>query len=123
MATAKQPSGVITPKRLAPFAVTSPGGDALTVSIGPSGQTSIRSGDPLDVLKGSVIVRGMTHAQATAKKKGFWGRLWDGIKAAVRAVVEAVTFDVGGATCRPSVSVGATKGRISSLTVGISCIN
>jgi hypothetical protein len=65
----------------------------------------------------------MTHAQATAKKKGFWGRLWDGIKSAVNAVIDAVTFDVGGATCRPSVSVGTSNGRLTSMTVGISCIN
>jgi hypothetical protein len=106
-----------------PTAVTSPGGDQISVAIGPSGQTTLRSANPKEALMGRITVRGLTHAEATSKKRGFWGRLWDGIKAAVRKVIDTITFDVGGASCRPSVSVGTTKGRITSVTVGISCIN
>jgi hypothetical protein len=105
------------------LALKSPAGDALTVAIGPSGQTTIRSADAAKGQLGSITVRGLTHAQATSKKRGFWGRLWDGIKAAARKLVDAVTFDLGGATCRPSASVGVTKGRVTQVTVGISCTN
>jgi hypothetical protein len=109
--------------RAKPMAMTSPRGDAITVSIGPSGQTTIRSADAKKAELGSITVRGLTPAEATSKKKGFWGRLWDGIKAAVSRVVDAITFGVGGATCRPSVSVGTSKGRITKVLVGVSCTN
>lgn len=109
--------------RALPIAIKSPSGDAITVAIGPSGQTTIRSADATKAQLGSITVRGLTHAQATSKKRGFWGRLWDGIKAAARKLVDAVTFDLGGATCRPSASVGMTKGKVTQVTVGISCTN
>jgi hypothetical protein len=104
-------------------AVTSPGGDAVTVSIGPTGQTTIRLASATRGELASVIVRGLTHAQASSKSRGFWGRLWDKIKGVANALVDAVTFNVGGATCRPSASVGMKGGNINQATVGISCTN
>ena len=102
---------------------TTPSGDSIAVSIGPTGQTTLRSTDPREKLLGAVTVRGLSHGQAIAKKGGFWGRLWDGIKAAVRKIIDVITFDVGGASCRPNASVGTSKGQISRVTLGISCIN
>jgi hypothetical protein len=93
------------------------------VSIGPSGQTTIRSVEATKGQLGSITVRGLTHAQATSKKRSFWGRVWDAIKSVARKLVDAVTFDFGGASCRPNASVGMTKGKVTQVTVGISCTN
>ena len=103
--------------------ISTPSGDSIAVSIGPTGQTTLRSTDSREKVMGAVTVRGLSHGQAIAKKRGFWGRLWDGIKAAVSKIIDAITFDVGGASCRPSASVGTTNGQISRVTLGISCIN
>lgn len=116
-------TGTTKRARVRPMTITSPDGEVITVSIGPSGRTTIRSGDATKAELGSITVRGLTYAQATSKKRGFWGRLWAGIKAAVGRLVDAITFDVGGATCRPSASVGTTKGRVTSVVVGVSCTN
>jgi hypothetical protein len=105
------------------MALTSPGGDQLAVSIGATGQTTIKFATAKRKELGSITVRGLTHAEATSKSRGFWGRLWDGIKAAANKVIDAVTFGIGGATCRPSASVGMKGQRVTQVTVGISCTN
>ena len=109
--------------RVRPLTFRSRAGDSLAVTIGATGRTTIRAvastGRGLDAL----VVRGLTADEASRKSKGFWGRLWDGIKSAANAVIDAVTFGVGGATCRPSASVGLEGGRVTKVTVGVSCTN
>ena len=105
--------------------VTSPAGDAISVAIGPTGQTTIRFAAAARGELATLTVRGLTHAQATSKSSGFWGRLWDKIKSVAKALKDAITFDVGGgaATCQITASVGTNRGRLSQGTVGISCTN
>jgi hypothetical protein len=104
-------------------AITSPEGDAITVSIGRTGQTTLKMASLARGELGTFTVRGLTHAEATSKSGSFWGRLWDKIKSVAKALRDAITFDVGGSTCRLNASGRAKGGRISEVTVGISCTN
>ena len=103
--------------------ISSPAGDRVKVSISAKGKVSLRSGDDLGDRLGVVVIDGFTYAEASKKSKGFWGRLWDKIKSVARAVVDVVTFDLGGASCRPDVNVTMKGGRFIGLQLGISCTN
>ena len=110
------------PTKLLPTQIKSPKGASLSVSISVTGRTTIRP-SAADSTIGSVIVNGFTLLQATKKSKSFWGKLWDALKSAVKAVASALTFSVGSADCRVNASVGMNGGKLTKLTLGISCTN
>jgi hypothetical protein len=104
------------------FRLVSEAGDRLTVAISPTGFAVIRA-EVLDenAVLGSLVVTGLTPEQVAKKSKGFWGKLWDKIKGAAKAVIDFVTFDVGPVTCRPDGSVNYHNGQVTSWRVGVSC--
>jgi hypothetical protein len=104
------------------FRLVSESGDRLTVAVSPTGLTMIQaeSQDEAATL-GSIVVGGLTPQQAAKKSKGFWAKLWDKIKKVAEDVIEAVTFDAGPFTCRPTATVGFQDDRVTSVTVGLSC--
>jgi hypothetical protein len=104
------------------FKLVSESGDRLTVAISPTGFAVIQA-EVLDenAVLGSLVISGLTPEQVAKKSKGFWGKLWDKIKGAAKAVIDFVTFDVGPVTCRPDASVNYHDGKVTSWTVGVSC--
>jgi hypothetical protein len=113
----KYQSGCDTVLRL-----VSKSGDRLTVSVSRTGLAVIQADSPDEnTILGSITVTGLTPQQAAKKSKGFWGKLWDKIKGAAKAVADFVTFDIGPVTCRPDARVDYQDGRINSYYVGVSC--
>ena len=107
-----------------PFDLDVDNGDRISATITKSGTVEIRAVEPDKVfVLGTIIIDGFTPEEAQAIAKGFWGRLWDGIKSAVRAVMDAITFDGGPhlGTCRADVQVTHVDGMPVGGTVGIKC--
>ena len=67
---------------------------------------------------GSFEVTGLDPQKAAAKKKSFWRNLWNKVKGAAGAVLDAVTVPVFGYRCRPDIKVDISGRGIS---FGISC--
>ena len=107
-----------------PFELDLDDGDRILVTITKSGTVEIRAveRDKVFVL-GTVTIDGFAPEEARSIAKGFWGRVWSGIKRAVRAVLDAITFDGGPylGTCRADVQVTHVDGIPVGATVGISC--
>jgi hypothetical protein len=107
-----------------PFQLDLGDGDRISATITKSGTVEIRAVEPDKVfVLGTVIVAGFTPEEAQAIAKSFWGRVWDRIKSAVRAVMDAITFDGGPylGTCRADVEVTHVDGIPVGGTVGIQC--
>lgn len=107
-----------------PFELALDSGDRIAATIAKSGTVTIRAVEPEKMfVLGNVTIEGFTPEQAQAVAKGFWGRVWAGIKTAVRAVLEAITFDGGPylGTCRADVQVTHVDGVPVGATVGIKC--
>lgn len=107
-----------------PFELNLEDGDRISTTITRSGTVEIRAVEPDKMfVLGTVIIDGFSPEQAQAVAKGFWGRVWAGIKAAVRAVMDAITFDGGPylGTCRADVQVTHVDGVPVGGTVGIKC--
>ena len=107
-----------------PFRLDLDDGDRVLATITRSGTVRIRAVEPEKMfVLGTVTIDGFTPEQAQAIAKGFWGRLWAGIKSAVRAVIDAITFDGGPylGTCRADVQVTHVDGMPVGGTVGIKC--
>ena len=107
-----------------PFQLNLGDGDRISTTITKSGTVEIRAVDPDKMfVLGTVIIEGFAPEQALAIAKGFWGRVWAAIKSAVRAVMDAITFDGGPylGTCRADVQVTHVDGIPVGGTVGISC--
>ncbi|WP_328688635.1 hypothetical protein OG478_12735 [Streptomyces phaeochromogenes] len=99
-------------------------GGRISVTITKSGRVEIRAVEPDKMfLLDAVIIDGFSPEEAQAIAKGFWGRAWGRIKAAVRAVMDAITFDGGPylGTCRADVQVTHVDGIPVGGTVGIKC--
>src|SRR4051794_30549742 len=91
-----------------PFELESDDGDRIYTTITKSGAVEIRAVEPDKMfVLGTVTIDGFAPEEAQAIARGFWGRVWSGIKAAVRAVMDAITFDGGPylGTCRGDVTV------------------
>ncbi|HDZ03414.1 hypothetical protein LCGC14_0785670 [marine sediment metagenome] len=71
----------------------------------------------------SIIISGFTPEQGKSMSIGFVRNLWKKVKKAVGDVLDAITFPIGPASCRPTVSVGTNRGRITSVYIGINCFN
>lgn len=67
---------------------------------------------------GSFEIVGLDPQTAASKKKSFWRGLWNTIKAAAGAILDAITVPVFGYRCRPDIMVDIGGGGIS---FGISC--
>ncbi len=107
-----------------PFEIESVDGDRILATITRSGTVEIRAVEPDKMfVLGTVVIDGFTPEEAQAVAKGFWGRVWAGIKSAVRAVMDAITFDGGPylGTCRADVQVTHVDGLPVGGTVGIKC--
>jgi hypothetical protein len=107
-----------------PFELDLDDGDRISATITESGTVEIRAVEPAKMfVLGTVIIEGFTPEQAQAIAKGFWGRLWTKVKAAVCAVLDAITFDGGPylGTCRADVQVTHVGGVPVGGTVGIKC--
>lgn len=107
-----------------PFQLNLDDGDRISTTITRSGTVEIRAVEPDKMfVLGTVIIDGFSPDEAQAIAKGFWGRVWAGIKAAVRAVMDAITFDGGPylGTCRADVQVTHVDGVPVGGTVGIKC--
>lgn len=107
-----------------PFHLESTDGDRIVATIAKSGAVELRPSDPESVfVLGTVLIDGFAPEEAQAIAKGFWGRVWSAIKSAVRAVMDAITFDGGPylGTCRADVQVSLVDGMPVGGTVGISC--
>ena len=107
-----------------PFELDLDDGDRILVTITKSGTVEIRAVEPNKVfVLGTVTIDGFAPEEAQAIAKGFWGRVWARIKSAVRAVLDAITFDGGPylGTCRADVQVTHVDGIPVGATVGISC--
>jgi hypothetical protein len=107
-----------------PFELNLADGDRISTTITKSGTVKIRAVEPERMfILGTVTIKGFTPKQARAIAKGFWGRVWAGIKAAVRAVMDAITFDGGPylGSCRADVQVTHVDGVPVGGTVGIKC--
>ncbi len=104
--------------------INSPSGDALEVAIDRSGIATIRATGDIEGEFSTLVVDGFSLVEAKKKGDGFWGRLWDWAKGVGKAVADAVTFDVAGASCRPDVTnVQIKNGQLSGIVVGIKCEN
>ena len=107
-----------------PFQLDLDDGDRISATITKSGTVEIRAVEPEKMfVLGTVIIDGFAPEQARAISKGFWGRVWAAIKSAVRAVMDAITFDGGPylGTCRADVQVTHVDGMPVGGTVGITC--
>ncbi|MER8832869.1 hypothetical protein [Mesorhizobium sp. M0909] len=107
-----------------PFELDLDDGDRILATIAKTGTVQIRAVEPDKMfVLGTVIIEGFTPEQARAIAKGFWGRVWARIKAAFRAVLDAITFDGGPylGTCRADVQVTHVDGVPVGATVGIKC--
>jgi hypothetical protein len=107
-----------------PFQLDLDDGDRISATITKSGTVEIRAVEPDKMfVLGTVIIDGFAPEDAQAIAKGFWGRVWSAIKSAVRAVMEAITFDGGPylGTCRADVQVTHVDGMPVGGTVGIKC--
>jgi len=107
-----------------PFQLNLDDGDRILATITKSGTVEIRAVEPDKMfVLGTVIIEGFAPEEAQAIAKGFWGRVWARIKAAVRAVMDAITFDGGPylGTCRADVQVTHVDGVPVGGTVGIKC--
>jgi hypothetical protein len=107
-----------------PFELDSDNGDRISATITKSGTVEIRAVEPDKVADlGTVIIDGFAPEEAQTIAKGFWGRVWAAIKSAVRAVIDAITFDGGPylGTCRADVQVTHVDGIPVGGTVGIKC--
>lgn len=107
-----------------PFRLELDDGDRILATITKSGSVEIRAAEPEKMfVLGTVIIDGFAPEEAQAIAKGFWGRVWAGIKSAVRAVMDAITFDGGPylGTCRADVQVTHVDGIPVGGTVGIKC--
>lgn len=81
-------------------------GEPITVRINESGTISLATRlRPNNGGLGSFEVTGLEPMKAASKKKGFWRNLWDKIKGAAAAVVDAITVPLFGYRCRPDVQV------------------
>ena len=107
-----------------PFKLDLVDGDRISATITKSGTVKIRAVEPEKMfVLGTVTIHGFAPGEAQAIAKGFWGRVWSAIKSAVRAVIEAITFDGGPylGTCRADVQVTHVDGVPVGGTVGIKC--
>jgi hypothetical protein len=107
-----------------PFWLDLDDGDRISATITKSGSVEIRAVEPEKMfVLGTVAIDGMAPEEAQAIAKGFWGRVWSAIKSAVRAVMDAITFDGGPylGTCRADVQVSLVDGMPVAGTVGIKC--
>jgi hypothetical protein len=107
-----------------PFQLDLNDGDRILTTITKSGTVEIRALEPEKMfVLGTVVIEGFAPEQAQAIAKGFWGRVWGAIKSAVRAVMDAITFDGGPylGTCRADVQVTHVDGVPVGGTVGIKC--
>lgn len=94
-------------------------GEPIAVKINKKGIISLESS--LNSNNGGIGVfeiTGLTARKASSKKKGFWRKLWDTVKAVAGALLDAVTVPVFGYSCRPNISINL-KDRGASF--GISC--
>jgi hypothetical protein len=107
-----------------PFELDSGDGHRISATIAKSGTVKIRAVEPDKMfVLGTVIIDGFTPEQAQAIAKGFWGSVWDGIKSALRAVADAITFDGGPylGTCRFDVEVTHVDGMPVGGKFGMKC--
>ena len=104
------------------FHVTSAAGDRVVITIGPAGRAELRAEVPdKEAVLGTVVVTGLTPTQAAKKSKGFWGKLWDSLKGAANAIIDAVTFEAGPFTCRAGMNVDYQSERDYTVTVTLTC--
>ena len=93
--------------------------ESVTVRISKKGVLSLTSSlNPDHGGLGSFIITGLDPKKAAAKKKSFFRSLWNKIKSAAAAIVDAVTVPLFGYRCRPDIGIDI-KGR--GVTFGISC--
>jgi hypothetical protein len=107
-----------------PFQLDLQDGDRILTTITKSGTVEIRALEPEKTfVLGTIVIEGFAPEEAQAIAKGFWGRVWAAIKSAVRAVMDAITFDGGPylGTCRADVQVTHVDGMPVGGTVGIKC--
>jgi hypothetical protein len=96
------------------------GGEQIAVSIDGEGKISLKSRLSRDHGGlGSFEITGLDPQTAASQKKSFWRGLWNKIKAAAGALLDAVTVPVFGYRCRPNISVDIGGGGVS---FGISCV-
>jgi hypothetical protein len=108
-----------------PFELDLDDGDRITATITKSGTVKLRAVEPEKMfVLGDVVIEGFAPEEAQAIARGFWGRVWNKIKSAVRAVMDAITFDGGPylGTCRADVQVTHVDGVPVGATVGIKCV-
>lgn len=109
-------------KSIRQFDMRSKEGDSIRVKVSQDGIITIQARRrSKHAVFESVIVNGLSPKEVTAKSKGFFGRLWDRIKGAVKDVVDAVTTTIGPFICRPTISVGTQNGKIISVSLGLTC--
>lgn len=107
-----------------PFQLDLDDGDRISATINKSGTVKTRAVEPGKVfVLGTITIKGFSPEEAQAIAKGFWGRVWAGIKSAVRAVMDAITFDGGPylGTCRADVQITHVDGMPVGGTIGIKC--
>ena len=94
-------------------------GEPITVRIQEDGKITLSSRlRPDHGGLGDFNVTGLEPTKAAAKKKGFWRRLWEKIKDAIGAVVDAVTVPLFGYRCRPDIDIDLSDNRF---VFGIKC--
>lgn len=94
-------------------------GESVAVRINKKGVISLASLlSPDSGGLGSFEITGLDPQEAASQKKSFWRGLWDKIKGAAGAILDAVTVPVFGYRCRPDISVDI-RGR--GISFGISC--
>jgi hypothetical protein len=95
-------------------------GESIAVKINNEGVISLASRLSPDYGGlGSFEITGLDPQTAASKKKGFWRRLWDKVKGAAGAILDAVTVPVFGYRCRPDIKVDVGNRGVS---FGISCV-
>lgn len=107
-----------------PFELDTRDGDRVATTISKDGTVEIRAVEPGKVfVLGTVTISGFSAEEAQAIAKVFFGRVRAAVKSAVRAVMDAITFDGGPylGTCRGDVQVTHVDGQPVGATVGISC--
>lgn len=85
--------------------------ETLTLRYVGTNKLSVSTNLKADEIGGAFELTGITPEQIVVMKKSGWRKLVDAVKSAVKAVgefvdavVDAVSFPLGGLTCRPTVS-------------------
>ena len=94
-------------------------GEPISVRINESGTVSLATRlKPDNGGIGSFDITGLEPQKAASKKKSFWRKLWNTIKGAAAAIVDAVTVPIFGYRCRPDCQIDLSNGGFS---FGIKC--